>query len=164
MEVNVDGSPVDVGAATPDGGTSDGAYVAVRRTWEGTTAVTVRLEMSLHAEPLPDGSAWVSFLYGPVVLAARAGTYGVGSFEAPDERMGHVASGTLLPLAGTPVVAGAEPLDAVVLRDRAAIRAELNAVDSDGTARTVLLEPFAGIHDERYTVYWPTGPAGERLA
>ena len=161
MEVDVDGSPVDVGAAASasDGGTSGSAYVSVRRLWEGTTVVTVRLEMELRAELLPDGSPWVSFLYGPVVLAARAGDDGVGSFEAPDERMGHVASGTLLPLAGTPVVAGPEPLDAVVLRDRSAIIAELTAVDADGGARTVLLEPFAGIHDERYTVYWPTGPA-----
>ncbi len=116
MEVDVDGSPVDAGAAVSasDGGTSRSTYVSVRRLWEGTTVVTVRLEMELHAELLPDGSPWVSFLYGPVVLAARDGDDGVGSFEAPDERMGHVASGTLLPLAGTPVVAGPEPLDAVV--------------------------------------------------
>lgn len=50
------------------------------------------------------------------------------------------------------------------LSDRAAITAELTAVDADGGTRRVLLEPFAGIHDERYTVYWPTGPAGERFA
>ncbi|WP_104172894.1 beta-L-arabinofuranosidase domain-containing protein [Arthrobacter sp. Y81] len=166
MEVDVDGSPVEGGTAisASDGRTSDSTYVSVRRLWEGTTVVTVRLEMELRAELLPDGSPWVSFLYGPVVLAARAGDDGVGSFEAPDERMGHVASGTLLPLAGTPVVAGPEPLDAVVLRDRSAIIAELTTVDADGSVRTVLLEPFAGIHDERYTVYWPTGPARERLA
>jgi hypothetical protein len=120
--------------------------------------------MGLRVEPLPDGSAWVSFLYGPVVLAARAGNDGVGSFEAPDERMGHVASGILLPLAGTPVVSETDPLDAVSLRDRAALTAELNALDANGTPRKVILEPFAGIHDERYTVYWPTGPAGERFA
>ncbi|MEV7132311.1 beta-L-arabinofuranosidase domain-containing protein [Arthrobacter sp. NPDC093128] len=166
MEVDVDGSPVDAGTAVSasDCGTSRSTYVSVRRLWEGTTVVTVRLEMELRAEMLPDGSPWVSFLYGPVVLAARAGDDGVGSFEAPDDRMGHVASGTLLPLAGTPVVAGPEPLDAVVLRDRSAIIAELTAVDADGSVRTVLLEPFAGIHDERYTVYWPAGPARERLA
>jgi len=165
MEVDVDGSRFDPEKATaPDGGTSDGGYVSIRRTWEGTTTVAVRLEMRLRAELLPDGSPWVSFLYGPVVLAARAGNDGFGSFEAPDERMGHVASGTLLPLAGTPVVSEPDPLDAVSLRDRAALTAELTAVAADGSPRTVLLEPFAGIHDERYTVYWPTGLAGERFA
>jgi hypothetical protein len=70
--------------------------------------------MGLRAEPLPDGSPWVSFLYGPVVLAARAGNDGVGSLEAPEDRMGHVASRTLLPRAGTPVVSETDPLDAVV--------------------------------------------------
>jgi hypothetical protein len=166
MEVDVDGSPADVGTApsASDGGTTDSGYVAVRRTWEGTTTITVRLEIGLRAEALPDGSPWVSFLYGPVVLAARAGTGGVGTFEAPDERMGHIGSVTMLPLAGTPVVAEPEPLDAVVLRDRSAIIAELTAVDADGAVRTVLMEPFAGIHDERYTVYWPAGPAGQRFA
>lgn len=165
MEVDVDGSPFDREHATAsDGETSDDGYVSVRRTWDGTTTVTVRLEMGLRAEFLPDGSPWVSFLYGPVVLAARAGNDGVGSFEAPDERMGHVASGTLLPLAGTPVVAETDPLEAVSLLDRAVPTAELSVLDADGTRRKVVLEPFAGIHDERYTVYWPTGPAGERFA
>lgn len=75
-----------------------------------------------------------------------------------------MASGRLLPLAGTPIVAETDPLDAVSLRDRAALRAELRALDANGTPRKVILEPFASIHDERYTVYWPTGPAGERFA
>lgn len=165
MEVDVDGSPVDVeNAPVPDGGLTDSGYVSIRRIWDGTATVTVSLEMRLRAEHLPDGSPWVSFVFGPVVLAARAGVDGVGSFEAPDERMGHVPAGTLLPLAGTPVVAAPDPLNAVALSDRAAITAELTAVDADGGTRRVLLEPFAGIHDERYTVYWPTGPAGGRFA
>ncbi|QCO98493.1 hypothetical protein FCN77_13315 [Arthrobacter sp. 24S4-2] len=77
--------------------------------------------------------------------------------------MGHVPAGTLLPLAGTPVVAAPDPLNAVALSDRAAITAELTAVDSDGGTRRVLLEPFAGIHNERYTVYWPTARAASAL-
>jgi hypothetical protein len=138
--------------------------LAIRRTWEGTTEVTVRLTAEVRSEPLPDGSAWASLTYGPVVLAARNGADGVPGFEAPDERMGHVASGPKTPLAGTPVVTAPRPSDAVVLLDRKTLSAELTA-ELNGRPVTVPLEPFAGIHDERYTAYWPTGASGaERTA
>ena len=138
--------------------------LAIRRTWEGTTTVTVRLAAEVRAEALPDGSSWVSFTYGPVVLAARSGADGVPGFEAPDERMGHVACGPKTPLAGTPVVTALNPADAVVLLDRKTLTAELTA-DLNGRQVSVRLEPFAGIHDERYTVYWPAGvSAAERTA
>ena len=91
-----------------------------------------------------------------MVLAARSGADGVPGFEAPDERMGHVACGPKTPLAGTPVVTALNPADAVVLLDRKTLTAELNA-ELDGRPVSVRLEPFAGIHDERYTVYWPAG-------
>ncbi|MGK3954849.1 beta-L-arabinofuranosidase domain-containing protein [Arthrobacter sp. R4] len=133
---------------------------SVHRVWEGTTTVIVRLQAEITAEGLPDGSPWVSFLYGPVVLAAREGTAGVEAVEAPDDRMGHVASGPLDPLAGTPVVVSADPAAAVELSNRAAITAELTAVRNGATVQ-LKLEPFAGIHDERYTVYWPTGASAE---
>ncbi|QOD04783.1 glycoside hydrolase family 127 protein [Pseudarthrobacter sp. BIM B-2242] len=138
--------------------------LAIHRTWTGTTKVTIRLGAEVRAEALPDGSPWVSFTYGPVVLAARQGANGVPGFEAPDERMGHVASGTKVPLANTPVVTAPKPADAVVLLDRRTLTAELTAC-LNGDQVSVRLEPFAGIHDERYTVYWPTGPSdGERTA
>lgn len=133
--------------------------LAIRRVWEGTTKVTVRLTTEVRAEGLPDGSPWVSFTYGPVVLAARNGTDGVPGFEALDERMGHVASGAKTPLAGTPVVTAPKPADAVVLLGRKTLTAELTA-ELNGGQVTVRLEPFAGIHDERYTVYWPAGTSG----
>jgi DUF1680 family protein len=146
---------------TVDGGTRQSAnagdgkgYVSVRRRWHGTTSIRIQLETTLHAEVLPDGAPWVSFLYGPVVLAARAGTEGVPVFEAPDERMGHVASGTLIPLARTPVVP--DPA-AVRMISRSALKAELSVMDAAGQDRKIVLEPFSGIHNERYTVYWPTG-------
>lgn len=154
MEISVD--ETDAAGGPPQAQAVQGNAGFVHRVWEGTTTVSVRLQAEIVAEALPDGSPWVSFLYGPVVLAARAGTAGVEAVEAPDERMGHVASGRQDPLAGTPVVVSADPAAAVGLSNRAAITAELTAV-RDGTTVQLKLEPFAGIHDERYTVYWPTG-------
>lgn len=156
MEADAGGQLLEAGAGSSE--------LAIRRTWEGTTTVTVRLAAEVRAETLPDGLPWVSFSYGPVVLAARNGADGVPGFEAADERMGHVASGPKTPLAGTPVVTAPSPVDAVVLVDRKTLTGELAAA-LDGGKVTVQLEPFAHIHSERYTVYWPTGPsAAERTA
>ncbi|MDR7158422.1 beta-L-arabinofuranosidase domain-containing protein [Arthrobacter sp. BE255] len=156
MEADAGGQLLEAGPGSRE--------LAIRRIWEGTTAVTVRLAAEVRAEALPDGSPWVSFTYGPVVLAARTGADGVPGFEAPDERMGHVAAGPKTPLAGTPVVTAPNPADAVVLLDRTTLTAELTA-ELDGGVVTVPLEPFAGIHDERYTLYWPAGrSAAERTA
>lgn len=158
VEVRV---PHSDGAVPPQAGPAEeGNPVLIHRVWEGTTTVSIRLSTEVRAENLPDGSAWVSFLYGPVVLAAREGNAGLESFEASDERMGHVASGRQVPLSNTPVVSANQPADAVVLKNREALSAELTATQ-DGSPVQVRLEPFAGIHDERYTVYWPTGPVPE---
>ncbi|WP_461188435.1 beta-L-arabinofuranosidase domain-containing protein [Arthrobacter sp. Z4-13] len=143
------------GGAAPAGA----SHVSISRTWQGDSTFRIRLTPGFRSEALPDGSPWVSFLYGPVVLASRAGTEGVPGFEAADERMGHLASGPLLPLAGTPVVPNAA---AIRLRDRATVTAELSVIDADGQPGTVVLEPFHAIHDERYTVYWPSGEPPER--
>jgi len=159
MEADVDGQPF--AAALPSDGSPE---IAIRRVWEGTTVVTVRITAMVTAEALPDGSPWVSFSYGPVVLASRGGAEDVPAFEAADERMGHVASGPKLPLAQTPVVTAPNPADAVVLLDRKTLTAELTAA-LNGDRVSIGLEPFAGIHGERYTVYWPTGASdAERTA
>ncbi|MDQ0076735.1 beta-L-arabinofuranosidase domain-containing protein [Arthrobacter oryzae] len=158
MEIHV--HERDAAGGPPEAQAVQGNAGYVHRVWEGTTTVSVRLQADILAEALPDGSPWVSFLYGPVVLAAREGTAGMDAVDAPDERMGHVASARQDPLAGTPVVVSADPAAAVELSDRAAVTAELTAV-RNGTTVRLKLEPFAGIHDERYTVYWPTGASAE---
>ncbi|WP_158587796.1 beta-L-arabinofuranosidase domain-containing protein [Clavibacter lycopersici] len=148
MEVEVDGDPV---AVVPGA-----AYASVRRTWSGTTVVTVRLGMEVRAEGLPDGSAWTSFRYGPVALASRDGRDGIAGSLAEDSRMGHVTPAPKVPLERTPVITADDPADAVTLVDRSALAFRLDAW-RDGERVQVALEPFAGIHDERHTLVWPTG-------
>jgi hypothetical protein len=148
MEVRVDGEPV---AVVPGA-----AAVPIRRTWSGTTVVTVRLGMEVRAERLPDGSAWTSFTYGPLALASRDGRDGIATSLAEDTRMGHVTPAPKVPLERTPVVVAADPADAVTLVDRAALAFRLDARRGDDRV-AVALEPFAGIHDERTTLVWPIG-------
>jgi hypothetical protein len=148
--VEVDGEPV---AARPDGG-----YLVVRRTWSGDHTVTVRFRTGLAVDRLPDGSPWVALRWGPVVLAARDGADRLDGLLAGDERMGHIAHGPTRPLAATPVVGTDDPLDAAVLRTRSPLVVDLTVVPHGaGSRATVRLEPFAAIHDERYTVLWPVG-------
>jgi DUF1680 family protein len=147
MTVAVDGEPVD---------TAPAGSVSLRRTWSGSTVVTVQFGMEIRAEQLPDGSAWASFSYGPLVLASRDGAAEVPRFVADDTRMGHVADGPKVPLEKTPIVTSVRPADAVTVVDRTALSFRLDAW-RNGERVSVPLEPFAGIHDERYTLYWPTG-------
>jgi len=149
MEVEVAGSAPVVAAP-------GAAAAVVRRTWSGTTVVNVRLGMEVRAEPLPDGSAWTSFRYGPVALASRDGRDGIATSLAADTRMGHVTPAPRVPLERTPVVTAADPASAVTLVDRDALSFRLDAW-RDGGRVAVALEPFAGIHDERTTLVWPTG-------
>jgi len=148
-EWTVNGEPVPVQVRT------DG-YAEIGRTWADGDRLQMLLPMAIHDEPLPDGSPWSAIEYGPVVLAARNGTADLDGLFADDSRMGHIAHGPLRPVASTPVlVREASGLDVKLLDPD---RLEF-AVRSD-QGETIALEPFFGIHDSRYTVYWPVAVAG----
>jgi hypothetical protein len=67
-----------------------------------------------------------------------------------DDRWGHIAGGPLRSLADVPIVTDAAASD--LLTETAPMRYRLRTADP---VDDVELEPFAGIHDARYTVYWP---------
>lgn len=125
-----------VNGSPAEAGALPGA-VLVERTWEPGDRVTFRLPVDVRAERLPDGSPWQAFLAGPSVLATRDGDAHLDGLYADDSRMGHVAHGPLLPFADLPVLSPGEVPGG--------------------------LEPFSGIHDSRYTVYWPVSD-GDRAA
>lgn len=55
---------------------------------------------------MPDGSDWVAFLRGPIVLAAAMDTLKQPNLTADGSRMGHIASGALFPISDAPLVTG----------------------------------------------------------
>ena len=157
MQVELDG------VLLPEAGAADGYGRRIPRRWSGTTVITVRFAALISAEYLPDGSPWVSFVYGPLVLAARGSGTGTGqeqavpaADEAAGTRMGHVASGPAIPLAAAPVVTSADPAAAVVIRRRFPLEAELSGW-CNGLPVSVPLVPFADLPADRYTVYFPAG-------
>jgi DUF1680 family protein len=140
---------LDVDGEAAEGVTAPGAIV-LEREWQPGARITFRVPLVVRSEDLPDGSPWRAFLVGPVVLAARCEADDLVGLRGDDARWGHVAGGPLRPLAETPIVMDAAAGD--LLTETAPLRYRLR---TDDPAASVDLEPFAGIHDARYTVYWP---------
>ncbi|TPG72483.1 glycosyl hydrolase [Hymenobacter nivis] len=156
LQLLVNGAPAAATAATP-------GYLTLTRKWRPGDVVTVALPMTTTAEYLPDHTAWVSFVHGPVVLAAVTDTTDLEGLHANGARMAHVASGPLYPIEEAPVLVSAGPDVAAGIRPVAGQPLAFTAaglIDGD-KYRKVQLVPFYQIQDARYMVYWPvTTPAG----
>ena len=154
--VQVNGQPVTTSAASP-------GYVTLTRKWRSGDVVTMALPMTTTAEYLPDQSSWVSFVHGPVVLAAVTDTTELTGLRANGARMAHVASGRLYPVEEAPVLVSTSPNVADGIKPVAGQPLTFTAaslIDSE-QYRNVQLVPFYQIHDARYMVYWTvTTPAG----
>jgi hypothetical protein len=136
--------------------------VRLERRWREGDAITVRLRPRVSAELLPDGSPWVSFRYGPTVLAAEGDRNDLVGLFADDSRMGHVAGGPLRPLGDLPVVlapVGSDPAVGVRQLTPDRLSFALDHVDAR-PGDSVTLVPFAGIHDSRYVLYFPVAEPG----
>lgn len=130
-------------------------FLEVDNRWKDGDALTVELPMHLRVMQLPDGSDNYSFLYGPVVLAARLGTDRQDGLFADDSRGGHIAAGPKLPRQDMPVIVGDK--DTVlehISKDGDGLRFTLTGVWPQKYEK-MTLEPFFSIHECRYMVYWP---------
>jgi hypothetical protein len=148
--VKVNGRSVTA-ASTPS------SYAELRRQWQNGDRVEVELPMQTTVERLPDGSDWVAFLRGPIVLAAPAGTNNLQGLYANDSRMGHVAAGPLVPMEQAPVLlASANDVPRHVKPDFAAgpLRFRLTDIVEPAVAEGLPLVPFFRLHDARYQMYW----------
>ncbi len=137
--------------------TPPASYIALQREWRDGDRVEIELPMRTTVERLPDGTEWVALLRGPIVLASPAGTNSLTGLRADDSRMGHVASGPLMPLDQAPVlVASAAELSSYVKSDAAAgpMRFRLTDVVDPKATEGLPLLPFFRLHDARYQMYW----------
>ncbi|SFQ83853.1 glycoside hydrolase family 127 protein [Hymenobacter arizonensis] len=156
LQVQVNGKPVAASTTSP-------GYLTLNRKWRSGDVVTVALPMTTTAEYMPDKSSWVSFVHGPVVLAAVTDTTELKGLRADGARMAHVAGGRLYPIEEAPVLVttsqnvaeGIKPVAGQPLTFTAA-----GLIDAE-QYRNVKLVPFYQVHDARYMVYWPvTTPTG----
>lgn len=132
-------------------------YIPVDRKWKKGDKVVMEMPMALKAEQLPDGSGYYSFLYGPIVLAAKAGTEDLAGLFADDSRGGHIAHGKQIPMKNMPLLVG-EPdkltsyLSPVPGKP---LTFHLSNLYPEQYAKGMELVPFFSLHESRYIVYWP---------
>jgi len=150
LKVRINGKDIKTAGAP-------GEYFSIQREWINGDIVDLEFGMHVSVEQLPDHSNYYSFVYGPIVLAAKNGTEDLKGILADDSRGGHIASGLQIPLNEVPViVANTKELDRLPeLISPRELRFRLHQVYSHEKIQNEELEPFYKIHDARYTIYWP---------
>ncbi len=132
-------------------------YVSVDRIWSSGDVIKVALPMQNITEFLPDGSDWVAFLHGPIVMAAELDTLQQPNLTANGSRMGHIASGTLFSISEAPLVSGNK---ADLAKNIVAVKNETLAFSATNAIyqpkfKDLKLVPFYRLAEKRYMIYFP---------
>ncbi|GEO03831.1 glycosyl hydrolase [Adhaeribacter aerolatus] len=132
-------------------------FVAVNRKWKTGDVVIVSLPMQTKVEQMPDKSSWVSFVHGPIVLAAITDTTNLKGLWADGSRMGHIASGPQYPIEEAPMLVSADKDLAAAVQPVADKPLTFRVANLLYPAKYKSLElvPFYQIHEARYMLYWP---------
>ncbi|MBC7653358.1 MAG: glycoside hydrolase family 127 protein [Oligoflexus sp.] len=137
--------------------TNSNGYYPIKRRWAAKDEIRFSLPMETKVEPLPDGSPWVSFMYGPIVLAAATSTANLNGLIAADVKQANIAKGPLFSVSDAPVI----------IADSNSFSPDLEIINKDeltfGISKHIYQEkykklkliPFFKLHDARYMVYWP---------
>lgn len=133
------------------------SYVSVKRIWKSGDVVSLVLPMQTKVEYMPDHSQWISFVHGPIVLAAITDTTDLQGLFADGSRMGHVANGPLYPLDESPFILTSSKDTGYEIKP---VRGEsltftADQIISSNKYKKLKLVPFFEIHNARYIVYWP---------
>jgi uncharacterized protein len=150
LQISVNGKP-EIITAKPS------SYVAISRKWKSGDVVTIALPMHIETEFMPDQSPWISFVYGPIVLAAATDATDLKGLWADGSRMGHVAEGGLYPVEEAPMIlkksdnwlANIQPVKDKPLTFSA------KEIILPEKYQNVQLVPFFTLHETRYSIYWP---------
>jgi DUF1680 family protein len=149
MQVSVNGRKWE---ATKD----ENGFVIINRTWKTGDEISIRLPMQAGMEYLPDGSPWASFVYGPIVLAAKTDTSNLVGLKADGSRMGHSAGGPLYPIDKAPVIVSSQSNPALQLKPvkNKPLHFTAAGLIYPSSYKNLTLQPFSTIHDARYMIYW----------
>lgn len=133
-----------------------GEYFTLQRKWKEGDVIEITLPMKLTMAQLPDKSDYYSFMYGPIVLAAKTGTTDMKGLYADDSRGGHIAHGQQLPLQDMPVLVGEKNqlLSRFSKVKDSAIAFSYNGEVYPETFHSLQFIPFYRLHNSRYAVYF----------
>ena len=148
MTASVNGSPVS--------SKSEGGYMVVNRKWQDGDVISIEIPMHLTAETTPDKKPQYSFLYGPVVLAAKTGTDRQDGMYADDSRGGHIANGPKIPQNQMPAIIGNpdDILSHLQPVDGKPMNFKLSGVTLS-QFEGLTLQPFYQLYECRYQIYFP---------
>lgn len=137
------------------GKNTDG-YIAIDRVWKKGDRVDVEMPMHMCVEQLPDHSPYYTFLYGPIVLAAKTGTEDLAGLYADDSRGGHVAKGHQIPLKNMPILVSdtSRISESVTPIQGKALTFKITGLYPEDKWKELELIPFFRLHDSRYIIYW----------
>ncbi|PTT02193.1 glycosyl hydrolase [Pedobacter sp. HMWF019] len=132
-------------------------YASIDRVWATGDVVDISLPMHTTTDFMPDGSDWVAFLRGPIVLAAAMDTLSQPNLTADGSRMGHIASGALLPISEAPFVTGVKNALAneITLVDQSSLTFNAQNAIYQPKYKSLKLVPFYTLAEKRYVVYFP---------
>jgi uncharacterized protein len=132
------------------------SYVSISRKWKSGDVISISLPMETRAEFLPDGSPWMSFVRGPIVLAAVTDTTNLAGLRADDSRMGHIANGPLYPIEEAPLIVSRNKTFAGALQPVKGkpFTFTAPALIYPAKYKNLQLVPFYTVHDARYMLYW----------
>lgn len=137
---------------------ASGTYIAIKSYWNDGDEIHVELPMRTRLEKLNNVPDYYAFMHGPVLLAARTPEKDIPYWVAGKGRWEHIAHGKMLPLNEAPVMVEPDinviadkliPIEGEDLHFRISKINTLNANPEE-----LILEPFYGLHDSRYMMYW----------
>lgn len=134
-----------------------GGYAEINRIWHNGDCIAIALPMRTYTEFLPDNLGWVSFLHGPIVLAAPTDTTNMPGLFADDSRWGHIANGPMYALTRSPLLveSGNNPASALKRSQSPQMSFEIGDLVVQPGYKNLKLIPFYRVHDTRYMLYWP---------
>ncbi|MGH9484760.1 MAG: beta-L-arabinofuranosidase domain-containing protein [Terriglobales bacterium] len=153
------GGSVSINGRRLEAFAAPGSYLTVENTWHAGDTITLKLPMTLRAEPLRGDRSQQAATYGPLVLAARLGRDGLT--RAMQYDAAHAPSG---PYGGTELAAtsghragktaiqlahGEDAESATWVRNTSNLQFE-----TVGQSTAMELIPLHNVLDERYGVYW----------
>ena len=151
MQVRVNGQPVDV-ASLP------GGYAELTRKWQAGDRVSIGLPMKIRVVREAQTPGWVSFFYGPILLAGELGTAGMTQSEYIGP---YTPIKALRPLAQAPVVVVTN--DAIMVARVKPVAGKPCVFETSDLVKPddVTLEPFFRTHFQRYAIYWQATPLAD---
>jgi len=148
LKILVNGKPVEFNA-------KPSSYIAVERNWKKDDEVQILLPMHNTIEKMPNVPNYIAIMHGPILLGAKTGTEDLKGLVADAGRWAHIAGGERLPVDKAPIIIE-NSLDDIALKITPVKDKPFTFTASFNTMNkaNIELEPFYGIHDSRYMIYW----------